>query len=53
MTVRAAPPRAETILSAVPTFIVLDPVAGGRELTSASGFMLVVKLVVSMLNLVK
>jgi hypothetical protein len=51
--VRAAPPKAETILSVVPTFIVLVPVAGGMALVSASMFVLVVKSVVSMVNRLK
>jgi hypothetical protein len=49
ITVNAAPPNAEMILSASPTLIVLDPVAGAKALASASGLMLVVKSVVSIL----
>jgi hypothetical protein len=35
-TVKAAPPRTETILSLDPTFMVVDPVAGGNGLTACS-----------------
>jgi hypothetical protein len=53
ITVSAAPPKAEMILSVFPTLISLEPVPGGSELASASVLLLVVNSVVSILNQVK